>query len=166
MIIAAFDVCYPRGGGASAAAVLFRDFKDAVPTAEYTQMLPDVADYLPGEFYRRELPGILALLAKVKESLDQVIIDGYVKLGNQPGLGQRLFERLNGTVPVIGVAKSKFSGSEGVEILRGKSRRPLYITCAGVAPQLAAGNIQKMHGPFRIPTLLKRVDALAGKKSV
>jgi len=37
----------------------------------------------------------------------------------------------------------------------------LYVTAAGMRLQEAADRIQRMHGPHRIPTLLKRVDTLA-----
>jgi len=45
-------------------------------------------------------------------------------------------------------------------VLRGDSRRPLYVTAAGLDPAAAALHVRSMHGPFRIPTLLKRVDQL------
>ena len=51
-------------------------------------------------------------------------------------------------VPVIGVAKSMFRGATNAEaVLRGRSRRPLYVTAAGMDPVIAARNIQGMHGP-------------------
>jgi len=54
MMIAAFDVHYFEDG--CAAAVLFSNYSDAELTAAYTQFLPGAADYIPGKFYRRELP--------------------------------------------------------------------------------------------------------------
>jgi deoxyribonuclease V len=36
----------------------------------------------------------------------------------------------------------------------------LFITAAGVSLERAADYIKAMHGPFRLPTLLKRVDQL------
>jgi deoxyribonuclease V len=179
-MIAAFDVCYPADGGAWAAAVLFRGYRDATPAAEYTRFLPRVAGYIPGEFYRRELPCILALLEQIRPGPEEVIVDGYVMLGERPGLGHRLFEAMGGWIPVVGVAKSRFQGSNSkgsgfersgferfgaVEVFRGGSRRPLHVTSAGTDVRRAAENIRIMHGPYRIPTLLKRVDALAREKA-
>jgi len=161
MIIAAFDVYYSEDGRASAAAVLFFDYRDTEPVATYTQCLPGAAAYIPGEFYRRELPSILALIGQINEALDEMIVDGYVMLGNKPGLGQHLYESFDGEIPVIGVAKSKFKGSSGAEVFRGGSIHPLYVTSAGVDLQEAAERIRTMHGPYRIPTLLKRIDRLA-----
>jgi deoxyribonuclease V len=165
MMIAAFDVQYLEEGCA-AAAVLFSKYSDASPTAEYTYFLSGAADYIPGEFYRRELPGILSLLEQISDMPDEMIIDGYVMLGNKPGLGQHLFRAFDGKIPVIGVAKSKFKGACGTGIYRGGSIHPLYVTCAGVDLQKASEKIRKMHGAHRIPTLLKRVDHLARGKAI
>jgi len=164
MKIAAFDVQYIEDGCA-AAAVLFSEYSDAAPTAEYTHFLSGAADYIPGEFYRRELPCILTLLEKIREAPDEMIIDGYVMLGNRPGLGRHLFTSFDGKIPVIGVAKSKFKDASGTEICRGGSIHPLYITSAGVDLQKASEKIRRMHGAHRIPTLLKRVDHLAREKA-
>ena len=175
-MIAAFDVHYPSDGGASGAAVLFRDYRDAAPAAELNRFLPHAAAYVPGEFFRRELPCILALLALIHPPPSAMIVDGYVMPGGRPGLGLRLFEAAGRAIPVMGVAKSPFDGGRGscteregaggsgrgvVAVFRGGSRRPLYVTAAGMDVRRAALNLQVMHGPHRIPTLLRRVDALA-----
>jgi len=164
-MIAAFDVYYLENGCASAAAVLFSNYSDAEPTTVYTQFMSGAADYLPGEFYRRELPCILKLIEQINENLDELIIDGYVMLWEKPGLGQHLYNSLNGKIPVIGIAKSKFKGSKGVKVFRGNSKKPLYITSAGIDLQEACERIKTMHGDHRIPTLLKRVDLLAREKA-
>ena len=161
-MIAAFDVHYLEDGRASAAAVLFSDYNDSEPQTIYTKFLTaGAADYIPGELYRRELPCILTLLKQINKALDEMIVDGYVMLGNKPGLGQHLFESFDGKIPVIGVAKSKFEGSLGVKVFRGGSMRPLYVTSAGMEQKKASERIRMMHGIHRVPTLLKRVDLLA-----
>ena len=63
-MIAFLDVDY-REVGAVAAAVLAYDWTDSVPTAEITAFIPDVEEYVPGEFYRRELPCLQAALAQL-----------------------------------------------------------------------------------------------------
>jgi len=90
-----------------------------------------------------------------------MVVDGYVMFGNRPGLGQHLFRSLDGKIPVIGVAKSRFKGFLASEVFRGGSIRPLYVTSAGMDPKKASEKIRTMHGTHRIPTLLKRVDLLA-----
>jgi deoxyribonuclease V len=165
MIIAAFDVHYLEDGRASGATVLFSGYGDEEPSAVFTRFLPGAADYLPGEFYRRELPSILSLLAQIPRAPAEMIIDGYVMLGERPGLGRHLFDLFGGRIPVIGVAKSKFPGSWGAEVLRGRSIRPLYVTSAGMNRKEASEKIRMMHGPYRIPTLLKRADFAARENS-
>jgi deoxyribonuclease V len=161
MLIAAFDVQYLADGRASAAAVLFHDYKDPRPAQMITQSIPDAADYIPGQFCKRELPCILKLIERIGPPIDEIVIDGYVSLDTRPGLGQHLFESLGCRVPIIGVAKSKFAGSSGTEVLRGRSRRPLFITSAGTDQRAASERIRTMRGPYRIPTLLKLADRVA-----
>lgn len=109
------DVDYRPDGTARAAGVLFREWTDAAPTHELVVSVAEVEPYQPGEFYRRELPCLLALLGQVAQAhtLDAVVIDGYVTLdaGGRAGLGAYLFEALASQIPVIGVAKTAFWGS-------------------------------------------------------
>ena len=163
-MFATLDVHYHEPAGtALAAAVLFEHLEDAVPFAEYTAFIPHIEPYQPGEFYKRELPCLLALLQKISHPLSLLIIDGYVTLGPKPGLGQRLYEALDPKLPIIGVAKTRYASATPIEVMRGGSQSPLFITAVGIDPQPAADNIRRMHGPHRIPTLLKRVDQLARK---
>jgi deoxyribonuclease V len=161
MGIAAFDAHYLEDGRASAAAVLFSQYSDGEPEETYTHILPTAAPYVPGRFYRRELPCILVLLGQIKKMPDELVIDGHVMLGDRPGLGRYLFEALDSKIPVIGVAKSGFAEYSGARVFRGESRRPLYVTCAGLDLEEASEKIRLMHGDHRIPTLLKLVDSLA-----
>ena len=160
-MIGAFDVHYLKDGRASAAAVLFSDYAAPEPAAVYTQIVSKVAGYLPGAFYRRELPCIFTLIKKIPEALDEMLVDGYVMLGETPGLGQHLYESFAGKIPVIGVAKSRFEGASAAEVYRGRSKNPLYVTSAGMELQEASERIRSMHGPYRVPTLLKQVDLSA-----
>jgi deoxyribonuclease V len=161
-MIAALDVHYDDAEHrATAAAVIFENWNDAHPAAEYTASISDIEPYVPGEFFRRELPCLLAVIEKIPEPLHAIVVDSYVTLGDKPGLGQHLFERLGSRILVIGVAKTEFHAARAVDLCRGVSQSPLYITAAGVDPNEAARFIQQMHGPHRIPTLLKQVDRRA-----
>ena len=94
-MIAALDVHYDqRRSVGTAAAVLFANWDDAVPAAEFTEVVERIQPYIPGEFFRREFPCLFALVNKIQEPLEAIVIDGYVRLGNKPGLGQHLFEQL------------------------------------------------------------------------
>lgn len=159
-MISAFDVKYFEDGSATVAAVVFKDFTDREPVSSYRKKVDRVHDYVPGSFYRRELPCILSLLFDIREEIDTIIVDGYVFLGDKPGLGAYLEERIGSTVTIIGVAKSYFEGSDAIKIYRGESQNPLYVSSSGIDPMEAADLISRMHGKHRIPTLLKKVDQL------
>jgi deoxyribonuclease V len=162
-LIAFLDVDY-RERGAVAAAVLANDWADPAPAAEVVSFNPEVAEYVPGEFYRRELPCLLAVLGRCPAVPDIVVVDGYVWLGpDRPGLGARLHEALRGRAPVVGVAKTRFHSAAPVAVglRRGGTRHPLWITAVGMDPLEAAREIGFMGGPHRVPTLLRRVDRLA-----
>ena len=159
--IAIVDVDY-RGDGATAACVMADGWTAAVPGSEHTARIGEVAPYVPGHFFERELPCLLAVLVQLPRPPDLVIIDGYVWLGEeQPGLGARLHEALGGAIPVVGVAKTRFHGAPAVEVRRGTSLRPLFVTTVGIDVEEAARAVTAMAGEHRVPTLLARVDALA-----
>lgn len=161
----AADVCYGNNF-AVAAGVLFDSWNAGEEITYTTEVIKNAEPYKPGSFYLRELPCLLKLLARL-EKPDIIIIDGYVWLdsGGRPGLGAYLFHTLDQKTPVIGVAKSVFGKAiHAIPVLRGLSKRPIFITAAGIDPSLAAEKIRLMHGPNRIPTLLKRVDQLCRKE--
>ena len=161
-MIACVDVDY-RGEGAVAACVLLRAWADGDSAGEHVERIARVEEYRPGQFYRRELPCLLSVLAGVGARPAAVVVDGYVWLGDggAPGLGAHLYEALGRAVPVVGVAKTRFAGAAAArEVLRGASRKPLFVTAAGMDADEAARHVLGMHGPYRIPTALKRVDQL------
>jgi deoxyribonuclease V len=161
-MIACVDVDY-RDHEAVAACVLLRAWEDDTSANELVERIGRVEPYEPGQFYRRELPCLLAVLGKVSVPLEAVVVDGYVWLGGEdaPGLGGHLHAAMGEIVPVVCVAKAHFAGARAARaVLRGGSRRPLYVTAAGMDVEEAARHVAGMHGPFRIPTMLKRVDQL------
>ncbi len=155
----AIDVCY-HSEGATAAAIGFDQWADALPCGSWKCHMPEVAEYEAGKFYLRELPCLLAVLKLLPKKPELVIIDGHVWLRpGEPGLGMHLHEATG--IPVIGVAKTPFDlSSHAVHVRRGTSQRPLYVTSVGIDQTLAATHIRAMHGAFRLPSLLKRVDQL------
>jgi deoxyribonuclease V len=162
-MLACLDVSYGVQD-AVAACLLFRAWHDAALQRSLTAHIPNIAPYQPGAFYQWELPCLLAVLQKVEDPLELIVVDGYVWLSaeGRPGLDAWLFEALGGRVAIVGVAKTSFHGAPGFAepVLRGGSARPLYVTAAGADPAVAAGWIRAMHGAHRIPTLLRRVDQL------
>ena len=160
-MILAIDVHYSNTS-ATAGGVLFNDWPDANPSKVFTCQLENVAFYEAGNFYKRELPCILALIDRYALKVKWIVIDGYVYLGSdsKPGLGMYLFEALDGQSSIVGVAKNYFRGTSAQHIIiRGRSTKPLYVTSTE-GLETAKKNIMKMHGEFRIPTLLKQVDQL------
>ena len=85
--------------------MLFRDWADDRSAGELTATAGRAKPYLPGRFYLRELPALLAVLAKVTDPMQTVIVDGYVWLDDRctPGLGAHLYEALGWSTQVIGV---------------------------------------------------------------
>jgi len=159
-VIYCVDVDY-QPAGVTAACVGFVQWTDATSSAETVVRTVGAApEYASGRFFERELPYLTGVLDRVAQPPTTIIVDGYVSLGpDRPGLGARLHEARG--IPVVGVAKSRFAGAEAVEVVRGDGRRPLYVTAIGLDVAAAAAHVQAMHGPYRIPTLVKRADALA-----
>jgi deoxyribonuclease V len=157
------DVAYAPDA-AGVACVLADGWTSDTALATATRRIAGAATpYEPGELYRRELPLLLSLLEEIEQLPGILVVDGYVWLGDGlPGLGARLFEAYRATIPVIGVAKSRYQGDTwSAEVLRGVSRRPLHVTAAGVELSEAAGWIRRMHGAHRIPAFLQQADHLA-----
>jgi deoxyribonuclease V len=153
------DVDY-RTGGAVAAGLWFRGWAAASAEQQAIALFPTVAEYEPGQFFRRELPCLLGILERGPRA-EIVIVDGYVWLGAEvPGLGAHLHRAIGGIV--VGVAKTRFAGAtEAIAVCRGGSRSPLFVTAVGMSAEKAAANVAAMHGAYRVPTLLRQVDMLA-----
>ncbi len=159
-MIACLDVDY-RDDHAAVACLLFENWTDEVENQQIIKRIDEVAPYVSGEFYKRELPCLVAVLETIEDSLDAIVIDGYVYLSvERKGLGAYLYEALQEKTPVIGVAKTNFHAAPSVAVMRGQSQNALFVTAAGLDAQTAGSYIGQMHGEFRLPTLLKKVDRL------
>src|SRR5690349_19696119 len=102
-MIAFLDVHY-QDDAAFAAVVLCDSWDAAQPTLEKVVCVGQVAAYESGNFYKRELPCLLAALHAIPHP-NCVVVDGNVWLdGDKPGLGAYLYEALKKEVPVIGIA--------------------------------------------------------------
>ena len=163
-MILAFDSYY-FDNKAKTVCVQFENWTDSAPSQVYSEVLENIAEYEPGAFYKRELPCILSLLKQIPlDSCIAIVVDGFVFLDDEakPGLGARLYESLEGAIPVIGVAKTNFATlqREKISVLRGESEKPLFITAIGFNPEEAATKIASMQGEYRIPSLLKLLDSM------
>lgn len=141
------DTCHVVGG-------IFNKWGDAhVSKFIYADVKVD-SEYIPGQFYKRELPGMVELLKQVNlDEFDTIIIDGYVHLKElwhmsernefipgpiKRGLGchlrtalakhyleRKAKKRLN----IVGIAKTLYGDDSEYGICyRGESKKPLYIT--------------------------------------
>jgi deoxyribonuclease V len=161
-MILAIDVHYKPDAAKVVCAVL-QHWKDRSASHYWIKYVKNVSPYMPGAFYKRELPCMLEILQDVDfATIECIIIDGYVVLDDtgKPGLGTHLYESIQQKVPVIGVAKSSFyqNTKNVVPVLRGESKKPLFVTAAGIALQQAANNILNMYGKYRMPDVLKELD--------
>ncbi len=157
---AVLDVHY-RSDSAVAACVVFRDWQDGEPTRLVRATVPAAGRYRAGAFYERELPCLTAVLEKASEEFDTIVIDGYVHLRPEvgQGLGVHLARALGCSSVIVGVAKNPLQVAERfVPIIRGRSAKPLFVSALGCPLDHAARSIQRMHGPHRIPTILKLAD--------
>jgi deoxyribonuclease V len=165
---ATVDVYYLAGGSARAAAVLATDasFTHVVAEATVVVMAGQAPAYEPGEFFRRELPPIRAVLTAV-ERPGLLIVDGYVDLDPHGRMGLGAHAHVEFGIPVIGVAKSPFTAAtHAAAVWRGTSARPLYVTAAGLPVAEAAELVRRMPGRYRLPDPLRRADALSRGASV
>lgn len=163
MTILAIDVNY-RADQAVAAGVLFDAWDAREPCATRHTRLTQIAGYEPGQFFKRELPCIMALVSQLEHLPGFIVVDGYVYLGieQRPGLGKHLYDELEARSAVVGVAKTRFRDTPAsAEVFRGNSRRPLYVTAVGIGQDEAKGFIASMYGKHRIPELLKLADQLS-----
>jgi len=161
-VILAIDIYY-HDKGATCVCVLF-EWEDSEPSKVIRAYLDEVEEYVPGEFYKRELPCVLAVVYQVKQyKVDCIVLDSHVQLGEgQKGLGEYVYAAMDEVYPVIGVAKKGFyNNAEYVrEIRRGNSESPLYVSAIGCDLDDAAACIQNMQGEYRNPNILKEVDRI------
>lgn len=165
---------------AKTVGVIFNSWEDSEPAEVIHSWLSDTeyGPYIPGEFYKRELPCIINLFKTNNIDLkdyDTIILDGLARLpgSSEEGLGIHLEDKIQELWPdldfydrpaIMGIAKTKFGDVENDKgtsvVLRGTAKTPLYVntTWHMLSSSEAADNLKKMHGDYRIPTLLKILD--------
>ncbi len=161
-MIIAVDVHY-KENYAKSVLVLFDCWEASSPIEIIEVNLNEVTEYIPGEFYKRELPCILDALQKVNlDTIELIIVDGYVYVDNdcKYGLGGYLYEALGKKIPIVGVAKTRFQSNQEtvIEVYRGESKNPLFVSAIGVDIHSVAKKVGGMFGEFRLPYLLKLMD--------
>ena len=144
-----------EGGHARAACLVFERWESSSAAERVVVTTRVTAEYVPGEFFKRELPPLLTVLGRVATSLDVVVVDGYVWLtGKGAGVGAHLHEALGRAVAVVGVAKTAWSrpgeaevdpARAVVQVLRGRAgksalrdRRRIGSRCRGLVSEVHA----------------------------
>ena len=148
---------------ATVAGVRFQGIEQHQILDEYQTTVSDVAPYQSGQFYKREMPCLLALIEQVSQPYDVIIIDGYVWLDGvqKAGLGKFLYDHLSDKKPIIGIAKNQFCDiSDDYALWRGRSKHPLYVTSVGLDSTQTKDMVARMAGEHRIPTIVTHVDRL------
>ncbi|TFF34146.1 endonuclease V [Mucilaginibacter psychrotolerans] len=159
-MIIAIDVYYLENTAKAIGALFYWD--DTVAKNTISVEVDNIEPYVPGEFYKRELPCILKVIEQAGlEQIDLIIVDGNVYIDNEGtfGLGGKLWEALGGKIPVIGVAKTSFKNTEEkvTPVERGQSKNPLFVSAIGMDTEEAAALIKGMKGEHRMPDILKYV---------
>lgn len=163
-MIYAFDTYYYEDY-ANTICIAFQDWNSEQESQIYREKTKITSEYESGAFYKRELPCILSLLKKIDlREDDLIIVDGYVTLDDNEkiGLGGYLYEALEQKIPVVGIAKNEFNtpDSQRRSICRGESKTPIFLTAKGIDVDIIQSEVANMHGNFRIPALLKKLDQL------
>ncbi|MDG4650900.1 endonuclease V [Chryseobacterium arthrosphaerae] len=164
-MIYAFDTYYYEDF-ANTVCIAFEDWESEKEVETFIEQTKINSEYESGAFYKRELPCILSLLQKITlKSGDIIIVDGYVTLDNEgkSGLGGHLYKALDEKYPVVGIAKNEFTtpDTERRSVFRGESRTPLFLTAKGIDVDEIKTKVEQMHGAYRMPTLLKKLDQLS-----
>ena len=163
-MIIVVDVDYRElSGKGHAAGILCETPYDDRPESIVTAIANHIEEYRPGEFYRRELKCIDAVLEQTDISqIDMMIVDGYADFGTDTmSLGASVYEKYR--LPVIGIAKNPFKKCvlADIKVFRGNSLKPLFVTCKGMELEKAKDIVSKMAGEYRIPLLVKAADKAA-----
>lgn len=94
-MILAFDTYY-YNGKAKTVCLEFEEWNESKNFKIHTEIIENVEEYIPGEFYKRELPCILSLLDKIDlTNIEAIIVDGFVYLDDEKkyGLGRPLIRK-------------------------------------------------------------------------
>ena len=172
-MIVAFDTYYYNGFSYTVGGV-FESWTDSDVSYYVTSKRTCIdAEYKSGELYKRELPCIMQCLSMMNlDNLDTIIVDGYVWLSEDgkeltKGLGARLYDYIKMVHGVekniVGIAKNPYHTKipSCIEVKHGlESEKPLYVTCSDPSyVEYYSVLVERMNGDYRIPTILKLVDA-------
>lgn len=133
-------------------------------------------EYIPGQFYKREMPCLIDLWKQIddndKSQISTIIVDGFYDIWNgKSGLGHHFHDWLteNGyDVEVVGIAKSPCRETSEFtlpvyrteESKTSKCRSALWVNGSNMSNDYQT-KVLNMSGKYRIPTMIKAVDKLS-----
>jgi deoxyinosine 3'endonuclease (endonuclease V) len=168
-MIIAIDSYYYSDTDCYTVGVMFDKWDQEKPSKIMSCRSSDFEIYRPGNFYKRELPGILRILEVVSESgiqIDTVVLDSYIDLmdrdGNiSAGLGNHLRQVVGESrFHIIGVAKTLYGKCNEISspVRRGNATNPIWVQGSGITNEEAANLVYSMYGSYKIPNLLRILD--------
>ncbi len=181
--VAGVDVGFPGGGQIARAAVVVLSFPDLQPVEQALAQSPVEFPYIPGLLSFRELPPVLAALARLAQLPDLLLVDGQ-GLAHPRRFGIACHLGVLMGLPSIGVAKTRLVGAhEPVPDRRGawvplrdrgevigavlRSRvgvRPIYISVGHrVSLETAVGLVMACTTRYRLPQTSRAAHALASR---
>lgn len=170
------DVCYDeQNNSAHIGGITFSDWTsdDVIDKFEIDKTGID-AEYIPGEFYKREMPCLIKLWNSipedVKKNISTVIVDGFYDIWDcRPGMGHHFKDWLseNGysNIEVVGIAKTKCRETNKFtlpvyrtkESKESKWRGAIWVNGSNKNEDYVK-RVMSMAGKFRIPSIVKKVD--------
>lgn len=179
--VAGVDVGFPGGGQIARAAVAVLSFPDLRPAWHAVAELPVAFPYVPGLLSFRELPAVLAALARLAELPDLLLVDGQ-GLAHPRRFGIACHLGVLTGLPTIGVAKTRLVGThDPVPDRRGawvplhdrgevigavlRSRvgvRPIYVSVGHrLSLERAVEWVMACTGRYRLPQTTRAAHVLA-----
>lgn len=164
--------CFYKENDCYSVGVVFNKWTDRTISETYSSHTKISSFYMPGQFRKRELKGVMSIISQIDlTEFDTIIVDGYVWLNDRSGevtegLGAAVgnLVRLSGQmVEIVGVAKTLFGQDSETyaKVYRGHSKNPIYVTSSDNSrKEFFAEQVKKMSGRFRFPALLKELDIL------
>ncbi len=183
--VAGVDVGFPGGGQIARAAVAVLSFPDLQPVEHALAELPVALPYIPGLLSFRELPAVLAALARLNELPDLLLVDGQ-GLAHPRRFGIACHLGVLTGLPTIGVGKTRLVGThEPVPDRRGawvplrdrdevigavlRSRvgvTPIYVSLGHrVSLERAIEWVMACTGRYRLPYTTRAAHSLASTRA-
>ncbi|WP_051367157.1 deoxyribonuclease V [Hamadaea tsunoensis] len=176
--VAGVDVAYPIAGQTVAGAVAVLDAATLNVVEIATATAPTAFEYVPGLLAFREIPVLLAALAKLSVRPDVFVCDGY-GVAHPRRFGLACHFGLLTDTPAFGVAKTSFIGTHGpvgpergdhTDLVDGgeivgsvvRTRRnvkPVYVSAGHLIDQAGARDLAlRLTREFRLPETTRAAD--------